>query len=660
MELITTDNETHLIRPGQAAPRLVCLGISEGPGHADVIHRRDSASYRAVRGMLEGRARLGGHNLPFDLAVWAATWPDLLPLVFEMLDSDRLEDTQHRQKLLDIADGTYRGEQVDGAWQQYKYNLADVAKRYNYPVDLDKDTWRLRWHEFEDVPVKRIPQGAIEYLQHDVWAPRWILERQAEADVDPVLVDRFRRGRAAFALQLISVWGVRTDSVMVRRYRERTQARLDAHRELLMQKVDVEIAVKKKGVTQMVWVQEPFIQMKPDGTFKRNDKVMQAYAEAHLENPVRTPAGKISMSEDAVSNYTEDPVFAAFQEYSSSGTVMGKVEEWERGVKLPIHTHFDELMKSGRTSSSNPNIQARYAGNQPTDPKFGDRECMVPRKGNVFLICDVPGLELSTIAQKCIEIIGYSRLAEDLNAGNDPHSRVAAQILGISYEEAVRRKEDPNDEEIYLARQTGKIMNFGRDAMAGAKTIVIQARQKYGIKMTLEEAKKGINAHGEAYPEVLEFHKWIYSLCGNGGYATITHLYSDRVSGWLRPTEACNTFSQGLGADATLAALYQLVKVCYIGPGALHGSRVADYVHDEYITETAECDLDAKANHMGDVLTDEINKWLPNVPIKRKKMQPYASRRWSKLAHKVTNPDGTLGVWEWDEAIKAGSKGHAD
>jgi hypothetical protein len=638
--LVTFDTETHLIRPGQAAPRMVCVSISYARDQADVIHRRDPACKRELRELLETPTYVvGGHNAPYDLAVTAATFPELLVPVFALLDSDRLQDSQHRQKLIDIAEGKYRGFQDVDGWVEYEYNLAALAKRFEYPMELDKDTWRLRYHELDDVPVGEWDPGAVEYSRHDALAVRWVIEAQAaNEEWAEFLPDQYRQGRAAFALTLMSAWGIRTDEVMVARYRRNTEARLDAHEQTLLDR--------------------GFLSRKEDGTFKRNVKVMQEYAEANLKNPKRTPAGRVELSEDAVKGYTDDPIFAAFQEYGASGTVLGKVVELEQGTTMPIHTRFDELMASGRTSSSKPNTQARWAGNDPTESKFGDRECFVPRKGNVFLIVDVPGLELSTIAQKCKTILGYSKLGDDLLAGNDPHARVAAAILGISYEEAVRRKEDPNDIEVYLARQGGKIVNFGRDAMIGPLGLTIQARTKYDIQMTLQEAKGYIAAQNEVYPEIEAFHRFVQSLCGGSGYTTVTHLFSDRVRGWVRPTEACNTFSQGLGADATKEALYELTKECYIGAGPLLGSRPVDYIHDEYIVETREENLDAKADSMGTILVDTINTWLPDVPINAKKMKPLASRRWSKLAQrKVEN--GKLQVWEWDQAVKEGSLGYA-
>lgn len=645
--LVAFDTETHLIEPAQAAPRLVCVSISYERGQADVLHRRDPACYRELRKLLETPAYiLGGHNAPYDLAVISDTWPELMDSVFALLDSDRLLDSQVRQKLIDIALGKYRGyrDSTTGEWVELKYHLADLAKRHKYPHDLDKDTWRLRYSEFENVAVADMPEGAVEYSRHDAMSTRWVIEEQ-ESDVR-FLEDQHRQSRAHWALHLMSTWGVRTDRVMVERYRQITQARLDSHQELLVGRGFLEPRKPKKD-------EDPNQQY-----FKKNVKILQGYAKAKLgDAAILTPTGAVKMDADSVENYADfDPIFQAFQEFSSTQTVMGRVEELAAGVEMPIHTRFDELMETGRTSSSKPPIQ-----NRPAKPGFGDRECMVPRKGHVFMVSDVPGLELRTIAQVMLYTVGYSKLAEYLIAGKDPHMMMAMRILDIDEETAKKRKKDPSDIEFYMARQTGKVYNFGANAGAGPERIMNEGRKKYGVNLTLAQARKYLAIWNDTLPEFKDFFKYIKSLVGQHNAATIYHFGSMRYRGYIPYTVAANTFSQGMGADATKAALYALCKECYIGNGLLRGSRPVNYPHDEYITETPEDDkMDERAKDYARVIVTEINKWLPAVPIPEEEMSPIICRRWSKLAKPVKGPDGRLRPWEWEEAIKAGSKGYAE
>lgn len=644
------DTETFLIEQGCLAPPLVCISFSNGE-ESDVIHHSDPAAYRLMRWLLESDFVLGGQNMPYDLAVIAAKWGDLLDPIFAAYDADRVTDTMVRQKLIDIARGVHRGYRsgVTGAWIKHDYHLADLAKRHKYEFELDKDTWRLRYAELIDVPVEEWPKEAYDYSYHDARSTFHVLRAQ-HADED-LLGDQFRQCRAHWALHLMSAWGVRTDPHMVAKLRWLTEQMIEDSKALL--------------------IEHGLLKKKKDGTYKKEAKRAAEYARTRPnfrdEAPFITKTGAPSLSEDAV-GYLDDPVTTAYQRYASASTILDRVRELEAGTVGPIHTRFDELMVSGRTSSSKPNIQNRATSimvRQRCEHKLddkktkckdcgkpyhmaGDRESFVPRDGNVFLISDVPGLELRTIAQTCLKIVGHSKLAEILNAGRDPHIEVAATLRGIPVDIAYERKKNPNDLDIYLARQTGKVVNFGLNARLGWRGLILQARSKYGVILNEQEAKEAIEAYYATLPEMRDFHDWVDVECGSSGLGHVIHLFSERQQGLVPPTVMSNTFSQGLGADATKAALYELIKTCYIvRHSPLFGSRGVNYVHDEYHVETREENLDEKSEEMARLICDEANKWLPDVPIPLEEMKPIATRRWSKLAKQKRNADGTLGVWEW-------------
>lgn len=622
---VAIDNETHLIRPALLAPPMVCLSIAHDVEHADVIHRKDPACERTIFELIDMALAkdvfIVGQNTPYDLAVWANEWPDLLEPIFQLFEEGRVLDTMTRQKFLDIAHGVLGGwkDAQSGAFTKYKYLLGDLAKRHEYPVDLDKDTWRLRYSEFDNIPVSEWPQGAIDYSAHDAKSTLWVARRQS--DDDPrFLKNQHDRAQAHWGLHLASVWGFRTDPRMVARHRAYTEARLAAHEALLFE-AGLLVHGKKKG----------------EHVIKKKVKLAQERAAANNENYPKTDGGKPSLSADAAEHYT-DPVIQAFIEYSNAAGVIGHIEELEKGVVYPIHTRFDELKETGRTSSEKPNIQ-----NRAVVP--GDRECFVPRCGYVFIDADVPGLELRTVAQCCLWSVGSSRLSVVLNAGGDPHAMVAAQMLGISLEEVVRRKENPNDEEVYNARQAGKIANFGLPAGLGVKSLVTQARAKYGVILTEAEAKRLIEAWHSTWPEFKQYFAWVKGLCGQSGHCTVEQFLANRYRGLTPYTVACNSYFQGLGADATLAALWAIQKENYVGAGALRGSRLVDYVHDQYIVETPEEGAHDAAMQLEQVVLKAANVWLPDVPIKE--MKPMLTRRWSKLAQAWRGPDGRLVPWEW-------------
>lgn len=622
--LIAIDNETHLIRPALLAPPMVCLSIAHDVEHADVIHRNDPACERTIRELIEMAlakdVSIVGQNTPYDLAVWANEWPDLLEPIFQLFEDGRVLDTMTRQKFLDIAHGVLGGYKsaLDGVFTKYKYHLADLAKRHEYPVDLDKDTWRLRYSELADIPVSEWPQGAVEYSAHDAMSTLWVALKQEEDD-PRFLQNQHHRARAHWGLHLCSTWGIRTCPRLVARHRANTEARLAEYEALLLAEGLI-VHGTKKGV--------PVI--------KKKVKLAQERAEANNPNFPKTDGGKPSLSADAADHYT-DPVIKAFIEYSNAAGVISHIEELQKGVVYPIHTRFEELVETGRTSSSNPNIQNRAV-------KVGDRECFVPRKGMVLIDSDFAGLELCTVSQVCLWSVGFSRLAETLNAGGDPHAMIAAQLLDIPLEEVLKRKKDPNDEPVYLARQTGKVANFGLPAGLGWKSLIIQARSKYGVTLDEVSSKRLIETWHSTFPEFKKYFDWVKGLCGQSDHTTVIQYLSNRYRGLTPYTVACNSYFQGLGADATLAALWALQKECYVGTGPLRGSRLVNYIHDQFLVETPEEGAHEAAAHLEKVVVAAANAWLPDVPTKT---SPMLTRRWSKLAQPWRDDTGRLVPWEW-------------
>lgn len=624
--VFAVDNETFLISAGNQAPRMVCLSITDATRSANVLHARNPQCRQTIEALLRSEHLIVGHNVAFDVAVWAQEWPDLLPLIFAAYDADRITDTMLRQQLLDIAHGEYRGRHTPtGLFERYSYDLAAVAARHEYPHKLEKDTWRLRYAELYRYRVADWPLAAVEYAQHDARSTLWVYTRQqAEA---PLLLDQYRQARAAFALRLVSAWGIRTDRIMVERQRLAVEAQIASYETRLLE--------------------AGFLARDKSGRLHRLANKIQAHAESIAPpHAPRTATLKLQLDADALVHYAHDPILEAYQGYSSSNVLLTRVAELAAGVDRPIHTRFD-LVETGRTSSSAPNIQNRSVA-------VGDRECFVPRKGFVFVDADFDGLELRTIAQACLLLVGQSELAKSLNAGEDPHALIAARLLGVPYQDVLARKEDPNDKAVYLARQSGKIANFGLAGGLGLRTLIKQARAKYGQSLSEAEAAALIAAWHEQWPEMKLYFRHVEQELKLHG--EIQQLGSLRWRGNVDYTVGCNTYFQGLGSDCTKAALYALVRECYIGNGVLRGSRVVNYIHDEYIAEVPEDGGHECAEALSKLVTETAGQWLPDLKMSAK---PLLARRWSKKAKRQFDQHKRLVPWEWDAATAAGSPGYA-
>jgi hypothetical protein len=320
-----------------------------------------------------------------------------------------------------------------------------------------------------------------------------------------------------------------------------------------------------------------------------------------------------------------------------------------------------------------------------------------PTGALVFVSADVDGLELRTLAQACLLLVGRSRLAEVLNSGEDPHLHMGSNMLGISYADAVARHEQeiearsaardrfkaqglPDAEASVAAaaevpapvddaRQAGKVANFGFPGGLGADKLILFARKTYKVRLTLEKAKELKQTWLRTFPEFRAYFDRINAMMTPQG-VTLTHLFSNRIRGGAPYCAACNSYFQGLGADATGNALFLISETCYTetpcracagscygpapandgvlirpaclwckdpsgrssGVSALFGTRLVNYIHDDFMIETPEYKAHEVAFELVRVMKEGMAPYLPAVPATAK---PKAMRYWSKDAKQV-------------------------
>ena len=606
---IAFDTETALISPGRLAPPLVCVSVYDGQTR-ELYHCRD-ARERVVE-LLTGDQVLVGHNVAYDLAVFVAQWPDLLPVVFRAYEEDRITDTMLREKLCHIALGVLRGyAKPDGTFVPLRYSLAELAKRH-LNRELDKTTYRTNYGALIDLPLSTWEPGAREYAIEDAVATFDVWAEQ-EKDGAQLLADQYRQARAAWWLHLASAWGLRTDAATVAKFKQQIEQELEGARRVCI----------AAGV------------VRPNGT--RNTKAAAALVETvcrqkGVEVP-RTEKGAVALDRATV-GLLEHPTLAAYAQLSSLGKQLSTdVPLAESGLVTPIQPRFDTLLETGRTSSS-PNVQ-----NLPR--KGGLRECFVPRAGNVFAAADYSQMELRTVAQVCVTLFGRSRLAEALNAGLDPHLEMAARIVGVSYEEALRLQKN-GDERIDDARQTAKVANFGFPGGLGATRLVDFAKAIYGVELTVNEAHQLKRTWLSSWPEFEAYFAHVGRIC-DGLNPAIEQLFVGRRRGGVSYTEACNSLFQGLAADAAKAAGFVVSRACYVEPASpLYGSRIVNFVHDEIIIETPEPRAADAAEELARLMVTGASVLMPDVPPRA---EPVLMRRWTKKAKPIRDEAGKLVPW---------------
>lgn len=605
------DTETELIAPGNQAPHLICLTWTTLPGQAQIIHWRQAQEIaRELILNATAESPLVGHNAAFDLCVLGRQFPDLVPHIFEAYQCGAILDTAVAEKLIDIAYG------IDRSAEKRPYALASLADRY-LGLHLDKDTWRLRYGELKEVCLHEWPQGARDYALTDAKTTLEIFKLQQKH----ALPDLAAQCRADFALRLASNRGFITDFKSVDRFKKQISTEFEVTQALLF-KNGLLKRQKRKG--EVVAVRE-------------SKKAQERLSQILGYKAARTPRGQIQVNEESCTA-SKDETLIAYNRYTKLQTLMSKdVEILERGTREPVHTYFNVLVNTGRTSSSGPNMQ-----NPRREP--GVRECFVPREGFVFASADYEAAELHTLAQVCVHFFGYSVLANQLNQGIDPHLSFAAKLLHVDYAEAVTRKKD-GDEKIAETRQMAKAANFGFPGGMGPNAFQAYAKG-YGFDLELNDAKMLKRQWLNSFPEMNRYFRHVSALC-TSGVGTVNHLFTRRRRGKVHYTAACNSYFQGLAADGAKRALFEVQRQCQANKNsALFGSHVVNFLHDEIMLEVPEAQGHEAARELANIMVREFNHFVPDVPVRA---SPQLMRCWSKNAKPVFNAAGRLVPWELKE-----------
>ena len=673
---IAFDTETHLFRVGCTAPRLVCgTWASEGWDPSITLREETLAALRSR--LLDPGVILVGLNIAFDLVVCCAEDETLLEAVFAKYEAGLIEDVRVNDKLILLANGEMSSDFSTG--KTTGFSMADIYKRRFY-TDLSAektgdDAWRLRYWELDGTPLAEWPDDAKQYALDDAGRTLAIrvdqlndctdASRGAFYDVvqeDGAVINASETSAAAFALALVGAWGLRTDSAMVAVLDSRLADEVKETKEALIAFGLFRAKDGTKDTKRLKELVNAAYGGEPPKTAGRVDKVASEKAGMEVRNPeVATDKDTLlqapTTSQPTVRIGENDvPVLRALESISAAEhNRTTYIPALSMGGIYPITPNWNELVESGRTSCWKPNIQ-----NLPR--KGGYRECFVPRPGYVYVNTDYSTLELCALAQFCLDQFGHSKMAEAINEGRDLHLQMAAEILDIPYEQAVREY-DLGSKEVADIRQMSKALNFGFPGGLGAETAIEYARTAWGVRFAAEHTdailvvKQYKKKWLAAWPEMREFFDYVAGIVeAGGGRARIKQPRSGRVRGGVGYCDGCNSHFQGLAADGAKAALFYIQQECYTGysrfwtkaeHGAtrspLYGTRIVAFIHDEFLGEAPEALASASAERLATVARLGMELYIPDVKIS---CSPVIMRRWLKGAKTVRDSEGRVAVWE--------------
>ncbi len=287
---------------------------------------------------------------------------------------------------------------------------------------------------------------------------------------------------------------------------------------------------------------------------------IQDYVIDVLKLPIMgyTDRGQPSMNYDALMRYKELPVVRDSERLTKFFEIMVDYRDRSQFLSLymngwmehvgkdnRIHPFYNQIVRTGRMSCSDPNIQ-QLAGEA--------KNYVIPGEGCGFNRRDYSQIEYRVIA----ELTGDQRIiqAYQQNPKQDFHQFVA-DLCGIE-------------------RSPAKNVNFGISFGMGEKGLLVQLARLLGSAEAGANAERILRTYHETFPRIKERSQWAKNLARKranwqaGEYGYIQTLYgrrrglqfwpygTDRHIGEDETRKAFNTAVQGTAADMMKEAAVKL------------------------------------------------------------------------------------------------------
>jgi DNA polymerase-1 len=270
-----------------------------------------------------------------------------------------------------------------------------------------------------------------------------------------------------------------------------------------------------------------------------------------------------------------------------------------------IHPHYYQLgTRSGRFSCRQPPLQNTPRNNNA-------RGCFIAAPGYKIIKADYSQIELRIIAR----LSGDTKMCQAYQQGADLHRLTASLVTGKLVGEVT--EED---------RRLAKAINFGLIFGMGAAKLQIYAQVKYGVAMSLEQARTFRKRFFDAYPGIGKWHETIRKAYIKGSQESRT--LAGRRRRWTnkpRLSEMLNHPVQGLNADINKLAMARLFQHL-----ATYQAKLICVIHDEIVLECPEHNVDQVRHILQKCMLSAAQKFLFPVPVV---VDIQVSSSWGKLDH---------------------------
>lgn len=493
------DTETFLIESDNKVPEAVLVSVSDGI-KSIIFRPKEIDSFLSAH----PQTIFVCHNAAFDFWVLEKH----TPLVWDLIKGGRLRDTMYLDMLLRLAIGS-GGISFDDPL--FPRNLGLLSKVYGKDLGLldlvDKESpYRLRFSEISNVSDwSTVDPGFFEYAAldslvtkrlHDILYPeacrlasRYGFPSRVIDKYGPLTHDL--QVKSAIALSAIGRNGIGVD--LVKAESLRSEIKLSIRDDVLWMcnnhpdifQYDRNGNLKYSGKSGL-----------PSVSTKKLREVFTAICKTNNILPPLSDGkteGLVSLSLSDWEPFADlDPLIFKYLHCNSVAKLLAFFHIFTGDRIFPS---YRVLLRTGRTSCANPNIQQ-----MPSDKNF--RSIFIPRQGKIFAVIDYSFIELRTLAVLCEQRFGRSVLAETIRNKIDPHVYTAAMIRGVSVEDFLLKKNTDPDQ-YKKDRQAAKACNFGIPGGLGATALSSYAKASYGVSMDIEQAKTFRNTLiYKIYPEI--------------------------------------------------------------------------------------------------------------------------------------------------------------
>lgn len=327
----------------------------------------------------------------------------------------------------------------------------------------------------------------------------------------------------------------------------------------------------------------------------------------------RTGKGAPSTAESVIINLAAEidhPALMGLLEYRKWAKYMSTyIKPWT--AKLDENSRLHPNFKLHGT------VTGRLSGedgvHQVPRDKFIRRIIGAP-PGWSFMEIDGSQIELRVAAA----VSNESTMLRIYATGGDIHRTTAAQVSG-------KKPEDITSDE----RKKAKAVNFGFLYGMGWKKFKVYSWEKYGIKVTDDEAKHFRERFFELYHDLPKWHAKMRRLVAKLGYVVspigrkrrLPNIYSsdDNIKAGAE-REAINSPVQGFGSDYVLAAFIEMFSIIEKEDPNFTTIRPVGTVHDAQYYEIRNDKVDYWAPKIKQVFDDptRLQKWFgytPPLPI---------------------------------------------